>query len=263
MNRQRLIIRISRDSILLSTTEGQEVRFERYPLNSGVSQATNMREALKAVPILQDEYNKVQVMMDSSVLAIPVSLFREEEQEQLYRHAFSRQESQLVMHTILPDLNVVAVFAVQKDLHQVLHERFPQVVYQPLMSSVWHHMYKKSFTGQHQKLYGYFHDKKLEVFSFGPNRFKFQNVYNVGTTDDAVYFLLSVWKLLGLNPQSDELHIAGQMTDKEQLKERLLEFIKRVFMSNPSGEFNRAPVTQIEGMPYDMMLMYLMRSSLT
>jgi len=214
MNRQRLIIRISRDSILLSTTEGQEVRFERYPLNSGVSQATNMREALKAVPILQDEYNKVQVMMDSAVLVTPVSLFREEDQEQLYRHAFSRQESQLVMHTILPDLNVVAVFAVQKDLHQVLHERFPQVVYQPLMSSVWHHMYKKSFTDQHQKLYGYFHDKKLEVFSFGPNRFKFQNVYNVGTTDDAVYFLLSVWKLLGLNPQSDELHIAGQMTDR-------------------------------------------------
>jgi hypothetical protein len=260
MNRQRLIIRISRDSILLSTTEGQEVRFERYPLNSGVSQATNMREALKAVPILQDEYNKVQVMMDSAVLITPVSLFREEDKEQLYSHAFTRQESQLVMHSILPDLNVVTVFAVQKDLHQVLHERFPQVTYRPLMSGVWRHMYQKSFTGQHQKLYGYFHDKKLEVFSFGPNRFKFQNVYNVGTTDDAVYFLLSVWKLLGLNPQSDELHIAGQMTDKEQLKERLLEFIKRVFMSNPSGEFNRAPVTQIEGMPYDMMLMYLMRS---
>ena len=75
-----------------------------------------------------------------------------------------------------------------------------------------------------------------------------------------MYFLLSVWKQLGLNPQSDELHLGGMMPEKEQLKERLLEFVKRVFVGNPSGEFNRAPVTQIEGMPYDMMLMYLMRS---
>jgi len=167
------------------------------------------------------------------------------------------------MHAILPDLNAVAVFSVQKDLYQVLRDRFQQVNFQPLMSAVWHHMYQKSFTGQNQKLYGYFHDKKIEVFAFGQNRLKFQNVYNVGTTEDTVYFLLSAWKQLGLDAQSDELHLAGQMADKEELKELLQKFLKRVFVSNPTGEFNRAPATLVEGMPYDMMLMYLIRSSLT
>jgi hypothetical protein len=40
----------------------------------------------------------------------------------------------------------------------------------------------------------------------------------------------------------------------------LQTFLKRVFVSNTTGEFNRAPVTLVEGMPYDMMLMYLIRN---
>ena len=259
MNKQRLIIRISRDGIMLSCTEENSVKFERYPLNSGIALAANMREALQTVTMLKDDYNKVVVTVDSPVLTIPVSLFNEEEQVKLYQHAFTQREQQLVTHAILPDLNAVAVFYVQKDLYQVLRDRFQQVTYQPLMSAVWHHMYQKSFTGQHQKLYGYFHDKKIEVFAFGQNRLKFQNAYNVGTTEDTVYFLLSAWKQLGLDAQSDELHLAGQMADKEELKGLLQTFLKRIYTSNPTGEFNRAPATLVEGMPYDMMLQYLKR----
>ena len=57
-----------------------------------------------------------------------------------------------------------------------------------------------------------------------------------------------------MDPQNDELHLAGQMPE---LKERALEFVKRVFVNSPTGEFNRAPVTLIDGMPYDMMLVWL------
>ena len=217
MNRQRLIIRISRDGIGLSTTDEGTVRYERYPMNSGISLAANMREALRTQLLLQDDYERVVVLTDSPVLTIPVNMFREEECSQLYQYTFSRQEQMIVMHAILPDLNAVAVFVVQKDLRQVLADRFGRVSYQPLMSSVWRHMYQKSFTGQHAKLYAYFHDRKMEVFGFEHNRFKFQNAYNVATPDDALYYILSVWKLLGMDPQNDELHLSGQMPE---LKDR-------------------------------------------
>ena len=254
MNRQRLIIRISRDGIALSTSDEGQVRYERYPMNSGISLAANMREALRTQLLLQDDYEKVLVLTDSPVLTIPVNIFREEERDLLYHYTYKRHEQMMVMHAILPDLNAVAVFAVQKDLRQVLADRFGRVSYQPLMSSVWRHMYQKSFTGPHGKLYAYFHDRKMEVFSFEHNRFKFQNAYSVTTADDALFYILSVWKQLGMDPQTDELHLASQMPE---LKDRALEFVKRVFVSSPTGEFNRAPVTLIEGMPYDTMLVYL------
>ena len=90
MNRQRLIIRISRDGIALSTSDEGTVRYERYPMNSGISLAANMREALRTQLLLQDDYEKVLVLTDSPVLTIPVNTFREEERDQLYHYTFTR-----------------------------------------------------------------------------------------------------------------------------------------------------------------------------
>ena len=254
---QRLTIRISSRSMLFSTTDGRGVTLERYPLKSGISLAANLREALQQSPMLQEKYLRAYVMMDTPVLTIPVDLFNEKDSETLYRHTFTLQGQQTVMHAVLPELNAVAVFPIQKDLLQVITEHFGQVTVMPVTAPVWRHTHKKSFTGPRTKLYAYFHDRRMEVFCFTQNRFKFNNSFAVNNPNDAVYYLLSVWKQLAMVPEEDELHLAGMLPEKEALTELIRQFIKRVFVNNPSGEFNRSAVTQIEGMPYDMMLHYL------
>jgi hypothetical protein len=79
----------------------------------------------------------------------------------------------------------------------------------------------------------------------------------VNNTSNALYYLLSVWKQLGMNAERDELHLAGDMPDGEALMDEAKQFVKRVFYINPSGEFNRAPVTQIADMPYDLIVLYM------
>lgn len=254
---QRLTIRISSRSMLFSTTDGRGVTLEHYPLKSGISLAANLREALQQSPMLQEKYLRAYVMMDTPVLTVPVDLFNEKDSETLYRHTFTLQGQQTVMHAVLPELNAVAVFPIQKDLLQVITEHFGQVTVMPVTAPVWRHTHKKSFTGPRTKLYAYFHDRRMEVFCFTQNRFKFNNSFAVNNPNDAVYYLLSVWKQLAMVPEEDELHLAGMLPEKEALTELIRQFIKRVFVNNPSGEFNRSAVTQIEGMPYDMMLHYL------
>ena len=60
-----------------------------------------------------------------------------------------------------------------------------------------------------------------------------------------------------MNPREDELHLCGDLPEREQLTEEARQYVKRVFVNSPSGEFNRAQVTQIEGISYDLMLHYL------
>lgn len=256
---QRLTIRISSWSMLFSTTNGREVVFERYPLKSGISLAANMREALQQSPMLQEEYLRAYVMVDTPVLTVPVDLFNQKDSEALYRYTFTLQGQQTVMHAVLPELNAVAVFPIQKDLLQVITEHFGKVTVMPVAATVWRHAHQKSFTGPRAKLYAYFHDRRMEVFCFTQNRFKFTNSFAVNNPNDAVYYILSVWKQLGMVPEEDELHLTGTLPDKEALTELVRQFIRRVYVNNPSGEFNRSAVTQIEGMPYDMMLHYLKR----
>ena len=265
---KRLVIRISRGRLLFSSPDRSEVFFEDYALNSSISMAANLREALRTVPLLDDNFERVLVMVDTPTLMVPANLFVEEESEVLYRHAFTDVDQQLVMHTVLPDLNAVVLFSIQKDLRNVIADNFSDVRYTAAVAPVWRHLHQRSYTGQHQKLYGYFHDRRMEVFCLAQNRFKFCNSYAVNNPNDALYYLLAVWKQLGMEAERDELHLAGDIlqpegqrvarsSEHDELLKEAQKFVKRVFYINPSGEFNRAPVTQIKGMPYDMMTLFI------
>ena len=254
---RRLVIRVSRNSLSFSTLQEGEIIFEPFALKSSISMAANLREALRTIPLLQMSYDRVLVLADSPVLMVPVNLFREDEKGDLFHHTFPDLEQQVVMHSVLPDLNSVAVFSVHKDLRMVIGDAFQHVSYAAAVASVWHHLHQRSYTGQRQKLYGYFHDRRMEVFCFAQNRFKFCNSFAVGNPDDAVYYLLAVWKQLGLVPEHDELYLVGELTDGGALTETLQQFLKRVFVINPSGEFNRAAITQIKDVPYDLVTLYL------
>jgi hypothetical protein len=66
-----------------------------------------------------------------------------------------------------------------------------------------------------------------------------------------------VWKQLGLSADHDELFLTGDIVERDELKEELDQFIKRIFIVNPVGEFNRASVAQIKGIPYDLVTLYV------
>ena len=69
--------------------------------------------------------------------------------------------------------------------------------------------------------------------------------------------MLYVWKQLGLNQQQDELHLVGSIPDKDWLLYNSKLYIKKAFALNASAEFNRAPITEIPGMPFDLLTLYL------
>ena len=104
--------------------DGSDVEFEDYALNSSISMAANLREALRTLPLLEDSFERVLVMVDTPTLMVPTNEFNEEEGDILYRHTFTGQEQQQVMHTVLPDLNAVVLFSVQKDLRTVIEDNF-------------------------------------------------------------------------------------------------------------------------------------------
>jgi len=233
------------------------VVYEPYPLKSSISIAANMREALQTVPLLSQPFGRVLVMVDSPVLMVPTDCFSEDEMETIYYHTFTRQEQQVVLHTVLPELNCAAVFTMPKDLRTVIYDTFNNVRVLAAYTPLWRHLNQRSYTGSRSKLYAYFHEKNIDVFSFAQNRFKFCNSFAVNTTEDFLYYVLAAWKQLGMVPEHDELYLCGNIPERDQIKLDFEKFIKRVFVINPAGEFNRVSVAQIEGIPYDLITLYV------
>lgn len=258
---RRLTIRVGCRSLSFSTTDGTPVGspvvYEPYAVKSGISMAANLREALKTAATATGTFQKVTVMVDSPVLMIPADLFRDGERDMLYRHSYPSSAADTVMHNVLPSLSAVAVFSVNKDLKTVVDDNFRNAMFICAATPVWRYLHHRSFSGNKNKLYGYFHDSRLDIFCFTQHRFKFCNAFETESMQDSLYFLLYVWKHLALNQNRDELHLVGDIPERDRLLEELRKFISRSYAINPSGDFNRAQVTQIKDMPYDLMTLYV------
>ncbi len=258
--KNRLVVRTSRFSMSFSVADPQaenQIVYHPYALKSGISAAANLREAFGEVDLLNEGYQRARLLLDTPVMLQPLETFKEGQAEALYHYTFKGHDNETVMNKPMPEQNAVASFGVNRDLKLVLDDHFPDLRISPVSLPAWNFFYRRSFNGPWKKLFGYFHDRKLDIVCFQKNRFKFANTYETESARDAVYFLLYVWKQLGMDAERDELHIAGNTPQSEWLMNSLRKYVQKAFVVNPSAEFNRAPITQIKELPFDLLTTFV------
>lgn len=253
IQKPRIIIRIGQRSLAFALPKQDgTLTYEPYTVKSGMSMAANLREAFKESDVLRTEIHRVLVLVESPVLLVPLEEYDEEQEQEMYKHSFPDSQHSAVMHYIMNDLNCVAVFSINKDVRMVITDHYEDARIMPAMTPVWAHLHQRSYSGHAKKLFTYYHDDGLDVFAFSKNRFKFQNRFTAKTAADCLYFTLYVWKQLVMDQKKDELFFVGDFAEKEQFKDELKQYVQNTFVINPSGEFNRAQVTQIPQITYDI-----------
>ena len=256
----RMTIRVSEGSLAFALADKHSVSqiiFKPFTCRSGVSMAANLREAFKSEELLRTPTDRAQVLVDAQVLLVPIEEYRDDVMETLYKHSFPRADGSVIMSNVLPDLNAVALFSVNRDLKMVVEDHYNDVKFVCLMRPVWNYMHRRSFVGNRRKLYAHFHDNKLELFSFERNRFIFCNSFEVKHSKDAEYFILFVWKQLALDQQRDNLFLSGDVPEREALLDVLKQYIGMVSVVKASADFNRAPITMIKGITWDIVSLYV------
>lgn len=258
MDKRKTIIRIGKNTLSFTTLDAtnteRPVIFLPYIVRGGISMAANLREAFKTVDLSEADPRRVQVLLDTPSMLVPIEQFEEEDIEPIFSHAFpNKLEKRTVLYNVLPDLKAVALFAINKDLQGVILDHYDQPQFILAMGPVWRHLHQRSFTGHRRKLYAYFHGKQLDIFSFQQNRFKFCNSFDASRAYDALYFLLYVWKQLRLEAEHDELHLVGDIPEQEWLLQELKRYLQKAYIINPTVDFNQAAATKIQKMPYDLM----------
>lgn len=256
----RLTIRFSRNNMAFAVGDPQEngmLVYEPYEMNMGISVAANLREAFKVSELLQSGYKRLLAEMDTPVMLMPIDDFGTQDIETLYHHTYHRQGNEEILSSILPDLNAIAVFAINKDLKLVIDDHFKDIRIQPLMQSVWTHIYRHLYAGPRRKLFAYFHEKRMEVFSFQQNRFRFSNSYEVENEHDALYYLLYIWKLTGMDTEKDELCLIGDTPYLNGFIDKAKQHLKFCGLINQEVYFSNSQLAKRKELPYDMKAIYL------
>ena len=255
---RKLIMRIGRNTLSFTLPDPADnehpLRYEPYVVKGGISMAANLREALKTADLPLADAKRVQVVLDTPSMLVPIEQFEEDNINDLYTYTFApTQEPRKILFNVLPDLKTVCLFPISKDLYGVINDRYADVQFIHALAPVWRHMHQRSFTGHFNKLYASFCGRQLCLFAFQQNRFKFCNTFEVSQVHDALYFIIYIWKQLRMDVHHDELHLSGEMPEEEQLIQELKQHLQKVYVSNPAAEFNQAPVTKVKGIPYDLM----------
>lgn len=260
-DQQQLTIRISRSGgIVFSALDADSdtmVKLDQHSCRNGVSLPVSLREALADSMLVSARFDEALVLTDTPVMLTPLEEYNPSAVEPLYNYTFTGYNDSKIISGQLRSLNAVASFAASKDLLTVVSDHFKSFRLIPICQPVWQHLYRQSRPGLSRKLYGYFHDHKMDVFSYGKNRFDYENSFETVHAHDALYYLLYVWKQLGMSEENDELHIVGQMPSEDWLQEHLRLYLHRVYVGRPSAEFNRHPLTAMPGMTYDLLTLYL------
>ena len=233
-------IRIGQESMSFSVTDANAiggVATEPYDMNLGISMAANLREAFTTSEVLGRDCDTVLVMVDSPVMLVPLEEWEQDDEAEqssiatakydMYHHTFSDvPKGDIIVSSILAELNVVAVYSVNKDVNTVVCDHYRDVRFAPMGMPVWQEMYRSRGTRDCNKLFVYFQDSRMEVFSFHQNRFRFYNCFSAAHAHDALYYILYIWKQLALNTEHDELHIIGKPVHKEWLEQEINEYIR-------------------------------------
>lgn len=257
---QRIVVRITEQSLTFARANAESpsgADFETFIPKSGISMAANLREAFANGHLPADRNGRILALVEGEYMPIPIEEFSEETAENIFTHSFDLKKNHVVMHSILPDLHCVVLFQVSKDLLQVLNDNFVDVRVMPLMLPLWVQLFRKAGGGLWRKLFVYFHEKRMEMFSFDKNRFRFCNQYNGKHTADNVFYMLYAWQQMGLDSQHDELLILGNFPNAEETTDKLKQFVKKTSLTETSALLGQAPVCREKDFPIDLMPLFI------
>lgn len=238
-----LSIRLCTDgfSFYASSLKDSSFNYLPYTINPTISLSANIKNAIVELSELQYPYKTIQILIDSPSSIVPFEHFDEERIEDIYNFNFPHQKGKVVLYNILPKSNTAIIFAIDKNAYQLLNETFPQAKFYSVETPVIEYLVEKSKIRETQKLYVYFHEQTINLYIFNNGKLHFGNNFTYSDLNDALYFILQVWKTQGLNQFTDELHLLGNLPKEENTRKELHRFIKQVYQNNPTAEFGLKP----------------------
>lgn len=259
-NNTTIIIRAGQGTLSFLIKRGDGTNdFYPYAVKSEMSLAANLREAFKTLPYLKEQADRTILMISSPIQLIPQEEYSangdEFDAETMYGSVMTGHKGEEKIIRPMPTFDAVGVFTINSDLHMVVTDNCPNVEVRNVMYPVWQHLYSRYYqSGQRRKLFAYFHDKMVDVCQFEQGRVRFANSFDATHAHDALYYILFVWKQLGMNQEEDDLFVIGEIPHEKWLRGRLQTYLARLHDINPSADLNRSPLAEIKDMPFDMMI---------
>ena len=245
-----LSIRLSADGFSFSVfnpLNDGELSFYERDVEESLSLTANLKQTFREVEWLSHTFRRVNVIMaDKRFTFIPLEFFEDEQAETVFYHNHPQRENETVQYNILPKNNIVVLFGMDKSACTFLNEQYPNIKFYSQASPLIEFFATKSRLGNSRKMYAHLRKDAVDIYTYERGRLLLANSFACKETNDRIYYLLYVWKQLGMEQERDELHLTGCLSDKDQLLPELRKFIRQVFIMNPATNLDLQAINLCE-----------------
>ena len=226
-------IRITADGFSFVITEASSGGFvcrESYPTEQGgVGRALLRRVAQSEA--CQFTPQRVCVVVDSESVCVPLADFRPEDLRQHYALVYGEVDfnQHRLCYSVLPELQVVEVFTVPRDVCGAVSGTWPEATYTSASSMVLNHAaaFCRERGGEGNCLFAYLEDRQFFLLSMTQGQLRYSNHFVVEEKQNALFFLLSVWKELSLDVFRDVCYLGGNAL-AQQVAEEARTYLQQV-----------------------------------
>ena len=252
-----LSIRVCSNGLSFCTyAPGLEEPFEHHvvDVNHTISLVANLKHALMTEPLLQQDYQRVNVLIATPhFTTVPVAAFQKEDIQSIYQFTFPKDTLQHVSYNVLRRSGIAIVFGLDRNIYQLLLDDYPRARFYASASTLIEFFSEKSMFGPGKKMYVYLHGKEMTVYAFHQGRMLYVNTFPTVGVADMQYYALHVWKELGFDQVDDAFFVVGDDEPRTtELSEKIKYFLQHVTVIDRSEDFRDRLTKGNALIPYDL-----------
>lgn len=221
--------------------------FHDHKIDESLSLTANLKQTLREIEWLKRPYRRVHILISGKRFTpVPLEYFEDEQIEMLFSYNHPQQDNELVLYNILRKNNIVVLFGMDKSAYTLLQEQYPNAKYHSQSSPLIELFSIKSRFGNSKKIYANLQNTSINLYCYDRGHLLLANSFACSNTADRIYYLLYTWKQLGFNQKRDELHLSGELPEKEALLSELRKYISQVFVMAPSANLDLQTIVTCE-----------------
>ncbi|NDV57134.1 DUF3822 family protein [Bacteroides sp. 519] len=254
-----LSIRLSTDGFYFVVYNPQHYCFllsEKRKPDTTMSYLANLKLAFRELPFLSLPYKQVYVLIaDKRFTLVPLELFDDAHTQELFGYNYLQKHNEIICRNMLPNNNCVLLYGMDKYIHVLVNETHPEALYLSHIAVLTEYFSVKSRAAHTKQMFACLRGEYVDLYCFDRGRMSLVNAYGeCKTPDDFSYYILLVWKQLGMSQLNDELYILGNTQNKSGLLEILKNFIKKVTEVEIEAELGNFFSESVKDVPYDMQI---------
>lgn len=222
-------------SYLISNEQHQVLALRAYQLSDLPNQSP-LKQLLIEDSIIREKFRTVRIGLFSPRFSlVPLSLFDAESASMYLQQTVTLQCNDQIFFDTIESLKAANIYAFESPYIQDLVAHFSGAQFCHVSTGLINNFVTNFDSSSSKNIFLNIYDHYVIITVIENSKLLFHNVFSFKASPDCLYYVLLVYKQLGLMPQKHPLYIVGELVKDSEIHKLLYKYVKTIhFVNRPN-----------------------------